>query len=162
MLARISAKAWILSATLVFAVLVGIGWLTREDPADKPYLAIAGSGFLFNYRIAEASYGFTAMVVRPLPTGTIIEASFEDPAGGEDLLIRRRVGTGTARYGFQSPPVSGVEPHKPYRVSVTVIDREEKSAEPIWRHSFTVASQLGDDILPDKPLTIGPGYMRNP
>lgn len=161
MLRWMTATKVLILAFGVLLVLFALGWATREDPRDKPYLHIAGGGFLFNYRIAEVSYGFTAMVARPIPTGTIIEASFEDPQGGRDLIVRRRVGTDTARYGFQSPPVRGVAAHHPYRVTVTVIDRERKNPEPIWRHSFTIASQISDDVMPERPLTVGPGYTRN-
>lgn len=159
MMRWISISRLVATALAVIVALFMVGWWTREDPAEKPWLEIAGSGFLFNYRIAEVSYGFTAFVVRPLPTGSIIEAGFEDPAGGPDLLVRQRVGTGTARYGFQSPPVRGVRADTPYRVSVRILDREETTE--LWRHEFTVASQLDDDVMPERPLTVGPGYARN-
>jgi len=64
-------------------VLTAIGWVTREDPADKPYLGIAGGGFIFNYREARVFYGFTADVLKPLPVGTLMIADFEDPGGAE-------------------------------------------------------------------------------
>ena len=66
---------------VLLAILFAIGWLTREDPANKPYLQIVGGGFVFNYRVADNFYGFTAIVSRPLESGSIIEATFEDPAG---------------------------------------------------------------------------------
>lgn len=147
------------SITLV-AVLLAIGWLTREDPASKPYLEIVGRGFLFNYRVADTTYGFTAMVIRPLPVGSTIEATFEDPSGAEPHVVRKRVGTDTVRYGFQSPPVRGVEAGKPYRVDVRVLSRQDDAV--LWTHSFEVKSQLSDQVLPDNPLTVGPGYARNP
>lgn len=145
---------------LLAAVLFAIGWLTREDPANKPYLKISGSGFLFNYRVADVTYGFTAVVIKPLPVGSTIEAGFEDPSGGGDHVVRKRVGTDTARYSFQSPPVRGVEAGRPYRVSVRIIDRQ--GDEVLWVHSFDVRSQISDKIVPEKPLTVGPGYAPNP
>jgi hypothetical protein len=154
-----SASRIVALAVATAAVLFLAGWLTREDPAEKPYLRIAGSGFLFNYRIAEVSYGFSVEVLKPLPTGTIIEAAFEDPSGGADLVVRRRVSPETARYGFQSPAVRNVEARRPYRIEIVVFDREEKTE--IWRHRFTVASQIGDEVMPERALTIGPGYTPN-
>ncbi len=50
-----------------------------EDP-NAPYLNFAGGGFVFNYRNAEAFYGFVAKPVRTLPEGGSIEAQFEVPA----------------------------------------------------------------------------------
>ncbi|MEZ5812139.1 MAG: hypothetical protein R3D45_12075 [Rhizobiaceae bacterium] len=142
------------------AVLLAVGWMTREDPAAKPYLKVLGRGFLFNYRVADVTYGFTAIVIRPLPVGSVIEADFEDPQGGPPVTVRQRVGTDTVRYGFQSPPVRGVEAGKPYRVTLRVFDREEK--ERLWTDTFTVTSQISDTVVPDEPLTIGPGYALNP
>ncbi|MEX0345914.1 MAG: hypothetical protein AB3N20_13390 [Rhizobiaceae bacterium] len=155
----ITLRGLICSAIALVLVLLAIGWLTREDPASKPYLNIAGGGFLFNYRIAEVTYGFTAVVIRPLPVGSIIEASFEDPAGGADHVVRKRVGTDTVRYGFQSPPVRGVAAGVPYQVSIRVIDREETKV--LWTDAFGIKSQMSDKVVPEKPLTIGPGYAKN-
>jgi len=109
----------------LLAVLLAVGWATREDPASKPYLKILGGGFMFNYRVADVHYGFTAAVQRPLPTGSIIEAEFEDPAGGPSHLVRERVGTDSARYTLRSPPVRGVEAGKDYHVEVRVKTRSD-------------------------------------
>ncbi|MEQ9573129.1 MAG: hypothetical protein RLN95_13795 [Nitratireductor sp.] len=146
----------ILAATAtVLALLLAAGWLTREDPASKPYLKILGSGFIFNYRVADVYYGFTVLVQRPLPTGSIIEATFEDPAGGAGHVVRTRVGTDTARYSLRSPPVRGVEKDKPYKVAIRVLDREERAV--LWRDSVSVRSQIGDAVGPVRTLTVGPG-----
>lgn len=150
----------IMTSVALVAMLLAVGWMTREDPATKPYLKILGRGFMFNYRVADVTYGFTAMVIRPLPVGSVIEADFEDPRGGAPMTVRKRVGTDTVRYGFQSPPVRGVEAGRRYRVTLRVLDREEK--ERLWADTFTVTSQIGDEIVPDEPLTIGPGYSPNP
>lgn len=74
MFERLSLAKVLGAACLLLALLFAIGWLTRESPTDKPYLRILGGGFIFNYRVAEVFYGFTAVVLRPLPTGTIVEA----------------------------------------------------------------------------------------
>lgn len=148
------------AAVALLALLLAIGWATREDPADKPYLKILGGGFMFNYRIAEVYYGFTASVERPLPTGSIIEAAFEDPGGGAHHVVRARVGTDSERYSLRSPPVRGVEKDRDYVVAVRVLDREERQV--LWRDELSFRSQISDEIVPDKPLTIGPGYALNP
>ena len=160
MLSAISVKRIIIASSGLVVVLLVVGWITREDPADKPYLKIAGSGFVFNYRVADVTYGFTAIVIKPLPVGSTIEACFQDPAGGPDHLVRKRVGTDSVRYGFQSPSVRGVIAGKPYRVSVRVFDRQGE--QELWQHAFVIKSQISDSVMPDKPLTIGPGYTPNP
>ena len=144
----------LLLALLLFAAL----WMIREDPEDKPYLKILGAGFVFNYRVADVYYGFTARVVRPLPVGSVIEASFEDPGGGADHVVRIRVGTASTRYSLRSPPVRGVRAGVPYRISFRVLNREETTV--LWTHSLPVRSQIDDIVVPEKPLTVGPGYHR--
>lgn len=147
------------ASAALLAVLLAIGWVTRENPDDKPYLKILGGGFMFNYRVADVYYGFTALVERPLPVGSIIEAAFEDPGGGPDHVVRTRVGTQTARYSLRSPSLRGVEKDKPYKVAIRVIDREERQV--LWRHELAIRSQISDEVVPDKPLTVGPGYAKN-
>jgi hypothetical protein len=143
----------------LLALLFAVGWLTREDPANKPFLEILGGGFVFNYRIADNFYGFTALVARPLESGSIIEAEFENPAGGAPLAVRERVSPMTDRYALRTPPLQGVEAHKPYRVTIRVLDREE--TREIWSTTRSYSSQISDAKTPGKPLTVGPGYHRN-
>lgn len=144
----------------LLAVLFAIGWLTREDLASKPYLKILGGGFMFNYRIADVHYGFTAAVQRPLPNGSIIEAEFEDPAGGPSHVVRERVEVRTSRYTLRSPPIRGVEAGKAYHVEVRVKTREDDAV--LWSDRLAFRSQVSDDVAPDAPLTVGPGYHRPP
>ena len=156
-----SLKGLLTTAGVLLAVLFAIGWMTREDPADKPYLRIVGGGFIFNYRVADAFYGFTAIVQRPLPTGSIVEASFEDPAGGAPHVVRQRIGgPEMTRFAMRSPPVRGVEASRPYQVAIRILDREERHV--LWTHRADFRSQLSDAVMPDQPLTIGPGYAKNP
>lgn len=160
MLKQFSLPRIVGASIALLAILLAIGWATRTDPARQPYLKIIGSGFMFNYRVADVYYGFTAVVQRPLPTGSIIEASFEDPSGGKEHVVRTRVGTDTNRYSLRSPNVRGVEKGKPYSVAIRIMDRDETNV--LWRDRLSVTSQIGDAVVPDKPLTVGPGYARNP
>lgn len=144
----------------MLAILLAFGWATRDDPSDEPYLQILGGGFVYNFRVAEVFYGFTALVVRPLESGSVIEAAFEDPGGGDPLVVRERVSTMTNRYSLRSPPVHGVLKDKTYKVSIRVLDREEKHQ--LWARTLDYRSQLDDTVVPAKPLTVGPGYHLNP
>ncbi len=159
-MANVTLPRLVAAALALVAVLFSIGWMTREDPADKPYLTIFGGGFVANYRLAEMHYGFTAAVTRPLLTGSIIEVRFEDPAGGPALTVRKRVGTDADRYSFHSPPVKGVEAGRRYAIDIRIYEREGERQ--LWQHHLSYASQVGSDIIPDQPLTVGPGYARNP
>ncbi len=154
------AEAVAIAALAVAALAFGAGWLTRDDPADKPYLQITGGGFIFNYRVADVFYGFSAQVLKPVPVGSIIVAEFEDPGGGPPIIVERRVNARTTRYGLRTPTVHGVEAHRPYRVSVRLYDWQRETL--LWQGEKSFASQVADTIVPEQPLTVGPGYHRNP
>ncbi|EKF44101.1 hypothetical protein NA8A_00125 [Nitratireductor indicus C115] len=156
----LSLKSIVAGGLALCVVLFAIGWYTRDNPANAPYLKILGGGFMFNYREGEVFYGFTALVVRPLASGSIIEASFENPAGGAPLVVAERVSTMTNRYALRTPPLRGVEAKKPYHVAIKVYDREKKAL--LWAEEHSYSSQISDTVVPEKPLTIGPGYHLNP
>ncbi|MBC7282915.1 MAG: hypothetical protein H5U12_15940 [Hoeflea sp.] len=141
-------------------VLMAIGWVTREDPAEKPYIGIAGGGFIFNYREADVYYGFVANVLKPLPSGSWMIAEFEDPAGGPPLTVETRLHARSVRYGVHSPSVRGVKAGQPYHVSIRVYDHTRTKL--IWSGEKTFVAQIDDSVVPEKPLTIGPGYFPNP
>lgn len=147
-------------AIVLVAMLFAAGWATRQDPAEKPYIGIAGGGFVYNYREAEVFYGFVAQVLKPLPVGTWMIAEFDNPAGGPPLTVETRLNARSARYGVHSPNVRGVKAGAPYHVAIRLYDRTRTKL--IWSGGKDFVSQLDDAIVPDKPLTIGPGYFPNP
>jgi len=145
MLNRLSLPNVVAASLAVLGVLFAIGWTTRVDPGETPLVKVLGGGFIFNYRIGEVHYGFTAVVQRPLASGSIIEASFEDPGGGPPILVRTRVDARTTRYSLHSPPVRGVEKDRPYEIAVRVTDRGARrnclpSGSPSARRSATRSS----------------------
>jgi hypothetical protein len=129
---------------------------SQQDP-NAPYVEIAGGGFIFNYRIGEAHYGLVLRPKRPLPKGAVVEAVLENPAGGEPFRLTQTVRGGAPRLVFDSPPVQGVVKDRPYRVTVRVLD---DGAE-LQRVETAFTSTLDQTVLPDRPLTVGPGYTRN-
>ncbi|WP_299870445.1 hypothetical protein [uncultured Hoeflea sp.] len=131
----------VIGAIALAGMLLAIGWLTREDPAEKPYLRIAGGGFIYNYRVADVFYGFTAYVLKPLPVETRLHAR-------------------SVKYGIRSPSVRGVKAGRPYRVSIRIVDYTRTQV--IWSDERDYVSQIDDMVVPDKPLTVGPGYHPNP
>ena len=160
MLDRIRLSHVVVAAVLLLGPLFAVGWATREDPAQKPLRGIVGGGFIFNYREGEVYYGFTAVVQKPLENGSIIEASFEDPAGLPAHVVRERVSPMTNKYALRSPPVRGVEAGKGYDVSIRVLDRQ--GTHELFAAKRTYHSQIADAVVPEKPLTVGPGYHLNP
>ncbi len=142
------------------ALLYGILVVIREDPAEAPHMSVLGASFIFNYRVADVYMGFTAVPLRPVPVGSILEATFTDPANGEPLVVRERIGGPDRRIAMRSPSVRGVEADTPYPVTLRLLERE--SGDEIWSHEFSIRSGVSDEAVPDRPLTIGPGYQRPP
>jgi hypothetical protein len=129
-----------------------------EDP-DKPYLAYAGGGFVFNYRVADHYYGFVAKPLRPLPDGAIIEAEFEVPGENNTFVVREKATFGRMQYMFRTPPLRGIVKDKPYATTLRLVSA---NGEELARYTRSYHSDVDQASLPDKPLVIGPGYTFNP
>lgn len=140
---------------LAFALLLaGCG----EDP-NSPYLSFAGGGFVFNYRNAEAFYGFVAKPLRTLPEGGVIEAQFEVPGSAAPATVSEKVVTGQVRYAFKSPNLTGIQAKHPYKAVMRLLDAQGKE---IARYERNFQSDVDQSTLPNQPLVVGPGYQINP
>lgn len=143
--------------THFWALLPVFALLGCED-ASKPPLTMAGGGFIFNYRIAEVFYGVSLKPQRQIAVGAVLEGEFEDPAGGPNLIVREVLGAPQRIYALQTPALKGVKAGRPYRVEVRLIEGGKITG----RLERTITSELDQDMIPDAPLTIGPGYTPNP
>ncbi|MDH3230138.1 MAG: hypothetical protein OEN55_10125 [Alphaproteobacteria bacterium] len=157
------SRFWWFAAIAVLAVLAVLAALsvTREaDDPRQPYIEFGGGGFIFNYNVASATYGFVARVKRRVPPGTLLEAEFDDPAGGPPLVVRGVAGAYAQQFRFESPAVEGVVAGRDYRVELRLIDPDDGSLIAAYSRSFR--SELDQDMLPPAPTTIAPGYQPNP
>ena len=157
---QISSPFGLPGRLLVLAVLAALLASCEEDDPTQPYIEFTGGGFIFNYNVASAYYGFVAEVRRPVPPGTILEAEFEDPAGGPPLVVRGVAGGYARQFRFESPPVEGVVANRDYRVELRLIDPGDFTL--IAAYSRTFRSELDQDVLPSAPTTIAPTYRPNP
>lgn len=142
------------------ALLVGITSLSgcqRED--TKEPLKVSGKVFIFNYRVAEATYVVTLARNGPLPDPSFVETTFENPAGGAPLVTRSKIFPFWEKVSLESPPVHCVAKGKTYAVDIRILDGEDKVIQTI-RTSLT--STLDQSIMPGKPLVVGPVYTPNP
>ncbi len=82
---------------LFLAVIAALFAGCDETPSDSPYVAFTGGGFVFNYRMATAEYGFIVKMLRQPPTGAVLEVRFEDrPAAPHWWCARCTDGVRTA------------------------------------------------------------------
>lgn len=144
-------------AGAIFGLMVGV--LAGCDAPAGPPIAIEGGGFVFNLRIAEVFYGVAVKPLRKLEPGSVLVATFEDPAGGPDVVVKETVGGGKLSYGLRTPAVTGVRADQPYRVVVVLI---APGGSEIGRVERTFKSDLDQKAIPERPLTIGPGYVPDP
>ena len=157
-----ASKAESGTMAIVRSLVVVVGALlvaACSSEESGPYLEIQGGGFMFNYRIAEATAGIVAYPLRTLPEGGTIEASFQNPAGGEPIRMSAPVEAGKKKYDFTTPPLQGVKANTGYTMTVRLLDASGKEIETLKK---PLVSDLDQSVLPSKPLTVGPGYAKNP
>lgn len=141
-------------ALLLFALVRALD----ETPAVKPWLKVLGASFIFNYRVADVYAGFTAVPQRAIPIGSVLRAEFENPAGGDPFVVTEQIGLADRQISMRSPPMRGVRADVDYRLTLSLLDRV--SGEPFWQTHVLLRSNIGDEVVPEQPLTIGPGYRR--
>ncbi|QND53995.1 hypothetical protein HB779_20445 [Phyllobacterium sp. 628] len=141
---------------LLLSVLVGALVLGAcRDAGEGDYLAVAGKIFVFNYRIAEATYHLTLTKTRPLPEGSVLETHFENPAGGDPMVVRQTIWPLMEKISVDSPPIKCVKAGREYKVSMQLEDSNGKKLQTIER---TMISDTDQSVMPDKPLVVGPFY----
>jgi hypothetical protein len=147
-------------AALAVLVVAGAGVAGCEPEGSGPYVRIEGGGFIFNYRISEAYYGFVARPLRSLPEGSILEARFEDPDGEAPIIVRQPVRASAIKYTFRTPPLRNVQADRDYRAELVVFDAG--GVRELGRYEKSFRTYIGQNVIAEKPLTVGPGYTPNP
>lgn len=131
----------------------------QRDAADDKLVEISGKIFVFNYRVARATYLVTLRKLAPLPEGGFAEATFEDPRGGPPLVAREKLFPVMDKIVLESPAVHCVKKGKPYAVTIRLLGADNEEVQTL---ETTITSNVDQSILPAKPLTLGPFYDRNP
>lgn len=144
---------------MAFAAFAAASLVAACDNKGGKYMEVVGGGFLFNYRIAEATAGLVVAPTRELPEGASIEVNFENPAGGSPLLMKKDVSGLKTQIDFSTPALFGIVANKGYAVTIRLL---ASNGGELQRIDKTFRSELDQSVLPPKPLTVGPGYARNP
>ncbi|MEI9406222.1 hypothetical protein [Mesorhizobium argentiipisi] len=154
MLRKLS-RSIVLGAALVGAVTLG----ACRDTGNDQLFAISGKLFEFNYRLAIATYVITLKPLRPIADGQVAVVSFQNPAGGEPLVVNQKIWPKLPHITLTSPPLSCVVKDKPYKISIRI---EDASGTLLQSIDTTMTSSEDQTMLPDRPLVIGPKYELNP
>ncbi|WKL20786.1 hypothetical protein QYR00_03070 [Agrobacterium tumefaciens] len=142
---------------LAIAALLSLSGCQRDEPRDVA--KVSGRMFVFNYRVAIATYLVTLQRIAPIRDGSTLEATFENPRGGPDLTTKDKIFPKDEKIAVQSPPVECVKQDRPYNVTIRIKGPEGDILQTI---ETTIRSDTDQSLLPAKPLTVGPLYTPNP
>ena len=120
---------------------------------------ISGRVVVFNYREAKVTYVMTLNPLQPIGEGQTAVTMLENPAGGDDLVIRQKLFPSHKKVTIESPPLECVVKDHPYRVSIRIEGPDGGLLQVI---ETTMVSSQDRAMLPDRPLVVGPGYEPNP
>jgi hypothetical protein len=130
----------------------------REIPPGA-YVELTGKLFVFNYRVATATYLITLGKLKPLPEGAVAETQFDNPRGGAPLIVTQNIWPKLEKIAIESPPVFCIIKGRPYHFSISI--RDQAGVE-LQNLDGAVTSSLDQTVLPDIPLVVGNAYEPNP
>lgn len=142
---------------ILLPLLLSLAACQRETGPDP--LKLTGKMFVFNYRLAYATYMVTLDRTEPVPEGSVVRAEFENPAGGAPLTLERKLFANLTRVALESPDISCVKKGVPYKVAIRVVGPDGAVLQSL---ETQVTSNVDQSILPAKALVVGPGYDKNP
>jgi hypothetical protein len=144
----------------VVCCCLGLALSACKEEAPTPYLKIVGGSFIFNYRYSKMSYGFVARQIKPLPEGSVLEASFDLPGTERKFVITKPARTGQLQYSFETEALRGVRKDTPYKVRLKLLEANTGKELELVEQVFK--SEVDQDTLPTKAPVVGPGYQANP
>jgi hypothetical protein len=120
---------------------------------------ISGRLMVFNYRVSTVTYVMTLNPIQPITDGLMAVTTFENPAGGEPLVVSQKLFPNHQKVTIESPPLECVVKEHPYKVSIRI---EKTDGGVLQDIETTMVSSQDESVLPDRPLVVGPGYDANP
>jgi hypothetical protein len=146
----------------IFAICCCLGLLLSacKEEAPTPFLKIVGGSFMFNYRYSKMSYGFVARQLKPLPEGSVLEASFDLPDTDRKFVVTKPAKAGQLQYSFETEALRGVKKNTPYKVQLKLLEGNTGKELSVVERVFK--SDVDQATLPTKAPVVGPGYQTNP
>ncbi|PZM16956.1 hypothetical protein [Rhizobium tubonense] len=143
--------------TITLAATLALAGCQRQ--ADDGPTELSGRLFVFNYRVSAASYMIVLKKKAPIPEGSFAVAEFENPMGGDPIIVKEKIFPFWDKITLESPDIHCVRKDRPYSVSITLVDASGKTIQTI---KTQVKSDLDQSVLAAKPLVVGPVYTKNP
>ncbi|CAH2394896.1 hypothetical protein [Mesorhizobium escarrei] len=148
----------VVGAMLAAAATLGACRDTGKDGEGRLF-EISGKLVVFNYRLARATFVVTLRPLQPMGEGQVAVASFQNPAGGEPLIVEQKVWPKLGKVSLESPALSCVARDRPYAISISIKDIHGAILQKI---DTTLMSTQDQSVLPDRPLVIDQLYTPNP
>ena len=104
------SRSVVVGAALIAALALGA---CRDTGGDGKLFEISGKIFVFNYRLARATYVVTLRPLQPMAEGQVAVASFQNPAGGAPLVVEQKVWPKLDKVTLESPALTCVVKNKP-------------------------------------------------
>jgi len=145
-------------AALALAALAALGGCQRQ--ADNRPTELSGRFVVFNYRISQASFLVTLRKTAPIPDGTVAIAEFDNPMGGDPVVVREKIFAFWDKISLQTPALHCVRKDRPYAVTVRLEDTAGKTIQSL--KTEVKADMDQSTALAAKPLIVGPLYTENP
>jgi len=147
------------SALIVMVLAAGLIGGCRDTGKDGEHFVLDGKLVVFNYRVATATFLLNVKPVGQVGEGEMAVVSFEDPAGGEPIIVREKIWPNTPKTTIHSPPLRCIVKDRPYKAAIRI---ENAVGELLQQIDTTITSSEDQSLLPDKPLVTGPFYDPNP
>jgi hypothetical protein len=147
---------------LIFVICccLGLGLSACKEEAPTPFLKIVGGSFAFNYRYSKMYYGFVARQLKPLPEGSVLEASFDLPGTDRKFVVTKPAKAGQLHYSFETEALRGVKKDTPYKVQLKLLEANTGKELALVEKVFK--SDVDQATLPTRAPVVGPGYQTNP
>jgi hypothetical protein len=145
---------------LVICCCLGLILSACKEAEPTPFVKIVGGSFLFNYRYSKMTYGFVARQLKPLPEGSVLEASFDLPDTERKFVVTKPVKAGQLQYSFETEALRGVRKNTPYKVRLKLLEADTGKELALVEQVFK--SHVDQATLPTKAPVVGPAYQANP
>ena len=151
------SRSILLSAAL--AAAMALGACRDTGKGEGKLFEVSGKIFVFNYRLARATYVVTLRPLQPMGEGQVAVASFQNPAGGAPFVVEQKVWPKLDKVSLESPALTCVVKDKPYSIAISIKGPDGAVLQTI---DTTLMSTEDQSVLPDRPLVIDQLYTANP